>query len=244
MEPLLPVEWALKAYECVTSTMDIARLHLFPGAVIWAKSQTKGRGRHGRGWESHPGNLLCSFVLEKEKDLFRLSELAFVCAVAVGEAVASFLSKEEVLSYKWPNDILIQGCKAGGILLEVEEPFVIVGVGINLVSSPENTPYPATSLKAFCAQPLSCEKVLEKLTDSLAEKLALWKKEGFDPFRQAWLKKAHYMGQEIRLKTLPWEETSEVTGLFWGIDEQGSLLLKLPDGSIKKYATGDVFGAI
>ena len=138
----LPPEWILNSYDCVSSTMDVARLHLSHGNIIWAKFQTAGRGRQERPWEAKRGNLLCSFVIRPKIPFLRVGEAAFVSALGVGQALSYFLPDPTLLSYKWPNDILVGGRKIAGILLEVEEPFVVVGIGINIVSHPGGISYP------------------------------------------------------------------------------------------------------
>ncbi|GAO98566.1 bifunctional ligase/repressor BirA [Caedimonas varicaedens] len=237
----LPPEWILNSYDCVSSTMDVARLHLSHGNIIWAKFQTAGRGRQERPWEAKRGNLLCSFVIRPKIPFLRVGEAAFVSALGVGQALSYFLPDPTLLSYKWPNDILVGGRKIAGILLEVEEPFVVVGIGINIVSHPGGISYPVTSLGEFSPHPVDCETVLEKLVECFQQKLEVWDQKGFSPIREEWLTKAHCLGKKITLKSRSPSDNSEEQGLFYDIDQYGSLLLKFPDGIIKVYHTGDVF---
>lgn len=239
----LPSGWTLKSYDCVNSTMDVARLQLSHGNVIWAKSQTAGRGRQERPWDSQRGNLFCSFVIQPKISSLRAGEIAFVSALSVGKALDYFLPDSELLSYKWPNDILLHKKKVAGILLEIEEPFIIIGIGINIISHPKGMPYPVTSLGEFCPQPADCETLLEKLVECFQGKLELWSKKGFSPIREEWLARASCLGKEIILKSRSPSDKSAEQGLFYDISQQGSLLLKLPDGIIKVYHTGDVFFA-
>ena len=114
--------------------------------------QTAGRGRRGRRWSSPPGNLYASLILRPDAAPDRAAQLGFVAALAVADALRELAPELGEPACKWPNDILVGGHKIAGILLESEMgegqnlAFLIVGVGINLVSAPPDAEYPATSI--------------------------------------------------------------------------------------------------
>ncbi len=148
----------VRLYDSVGSTNDEARLLAREGAahgtVVTAREQIAGRGRQGRGWASPPGNLYLSAVLRLELPLARIAELSFVAALAVADAVDAVLPAGRLSTLKWPNDVLVDGAKIAGILIEQAERATIVGIGVNIGHHPANTPYPVTSLAACVPSPL------------------------------------------------------------------------------------------
>ncbi len=146
MTPLFDV----RLYDSLGSTNDEARRLAQAGAahgtVVAARQQTAGRGRVGRSWVSPPGNLYLSVLLRLDLPLARLAELSFVAALAVADMVDSFLPPDFRAALKWPNDVLVEGAKISGILIEQGETATIVGIGVNVGHCPTGTPYPVTSL--------------------------------------------------------------------------------------------------
>lgn len=243
----------LLSYEELDSTNDEARRIAegggSHGAVIWAKRQTAGRGRMGRHWVSADGNLYCSVLLAPECDIATASQLAFVAAVAAVETLMPILPDGGELSCKWPNDILLNGKKIGGILLESFETadispgqnrmvrWVIVGVGINIDSCPDKTDIPATYLKAAGVEIISAKIVISRFIHHFITTYDLWAKRGFAPVRRKWLEYAFRKGENIQVR-LP-KETLQ--GVFEGIDTRGQLLLKPAAGKRLSISAGDVF---
>ena len=213
------------------------------GAVIWAKRQTDGRGRMGRNWVSSDGNLFVSVLLKPEKSLAELSQLSFVAAVAVIEALEDLVSGNGKLQCKWPNDILLAEKKLGGILLEsfktpdCPNPWVVVGVGVNVDSFPPRTEFPATCLKDAGVELISAKIILSRFIHHFIDCYNVWNEKGFTPLRKKWL--GHAWGMEQRLcARLP---DGNIEGLCQGIDASGSLQLKLDNGKKHLVHAGDVF---
>ncbi len=156
--PVLPEGFRLHRFDTVGSTNDeakaLARAGAAPGTLVWATEQTAGRGRRGRAWLSPPGNLYLSLVLRPDGAPSRAAQLGFVAALGLGDALAPLLGPALPLSYKWPNDLLVNGKKLAGILLESETSaaggvdFVVIGIGVNIRSMPDDVEFPATSLAA------------------------------------------------------------------------------------------------
>src|SRR5258708_4173593 len=154
--PSLPGGFLLHRYDTVGSTNDEARQLARDGApggtLVWAAAQSAGRGRRGHLWQSPPGNLYLSMVLRPEAPPANAPQLGFVAALALGDALDQLAAPGLQLRYKWPNDLLAGGKKLAGILLESEMAagggldFVILGIGVNLVSAPRELEYPAPSL--------------------------------------------------------------------------------------------------
>jgi BirA family biotin operon repressor/biotin-[acetyl-CoA-carboxylase] ligase len=212
---------------------------------ITAGRQTGGRGRRGRPWVSERGNLFASLLLTDTAPPEHWPELAFVAALAIHDAVAEVApALRQQLAIKWPNDLLLGGQKFCGILIESEAGAagagsVVVGIGVNCVSHPSDTDYPATDLKAAGAE-VSAEALFTALSAKMLGRLAQWNNgEHFSTIRADWLARAAGRGQEVRLRLA---EDEVVSGRFTDVDEAGRLVLSLPDGSRKTVAAGDVIG--
>jgi BirA family biotin operon repressor/biotin-[acetyl-CoA-carboxylase] ligase len=229
--------WRIRSVDVTASTNDDVRKAVIAGEpegfVVTAKQQMSGRGRQGRVWESPAGNLYCS-VLLRPNNMPQVAGLySFVAALAVEDAVHSFLPKTPV-ALKWPNDVLVSGKKISGILLEVEGDALIIGVGINVAQHPDNALYPATSLVAEGAG-IDVPILLDRLLQRLGHWHDCMQSEGFVPIRAAWLEHAQKGALTVRLP----HET--VQGRFAGIDENGRLRLQLEGGAERSISTGDVF---
>ena len=241
----LPPFFRLAAFDTLASTSDEARRRARAGApegtVVTARVQTAGRGRQGRAWVSQSGNLHASVLLRPDAPMARAAQLGFAAGLAVADAISAFTPKASV-TLKWPNDVLLDGRKAAGILLESEGDaagrvaFVIIGIGVNLAAYPADTEFPATSLKAAVGTAPKPEAFLAALAPALALWYERWRADGFAVLRRAWLERAAGLGQALRAR-LPGET---VEGRFAGLDDDGMLLLDAPGGR-RRIAAGDVF---
>ena len=209
---------------------------------ISARSQNAGRGRRAGAWVSPPGNLYATLLLTEPAAPDCAPQLSFVTALAVHDALIECAPAiGPALKVKWPNDLLIGSAKVAGILIESEnEPrfTVAIGVGVNCVSHPSNTPYPATNLAA-AGTLVTPDAVLSALAAAMIRRLAQWGRgTGFAAIRTDWLKRAAGLGGEIRVR-LPEREFS---GHFQGLDEAGCLLVQQPGRPVEKITAGEVFG--
>ena len=196
-------------------------------SVILAKKQTAGKGRLGRKWESPEGNLYTSFVLPDFKEKSAL--ISFVIALSAGQ-ILSEITKG--IQLKWPNDILLDGRKLAGILLEKQNGKLIVGIGINLISCPKQEMlYPTTHLETS----LNSKEILEKLIFYFNHNLELFN-QGFSHIRTEYKKMLKGIGEPITVN-LP---NQTLTGIFEDLDETGALLLKR-ENKIIPILAGDVF---
>ena len=138
---------------------------------------------------------------------------------------------------KWPNDLLIDGAKISGILLERTGDAIVVGIGVNLAHHPTDTDRRATSLTAHGATPDPAD-FAETLADTFARWLSIWRGQGIAPVRSRWLERAHPVGTALTAR-LP--DGSATDGLFNGLDGDGALILRLADGTARVIHAGDVF---
>jgi BirA family transcriptional regulator, biotin operon repressor / biotin---[acetyl-CoA-carboxylase] ligase len=248
LQPKLPPGHRLVGYDKVGSTNEeakrLARGGAAEGTLVWAVEQTAGRGRRGNTWASPPGNLYLSLILRPDCSVGRAAQLGFVAALAVGDALGAIAGGLEGLSCKWPNDVLVEGRKIAGILLESElgegeiPEFVILGVGINLVSSPRGTRFPATSIAEQGVEHPSPADVLEKFAGNFHAWERRWRKDGFAPIGAAWRARATSLGEPIRVQL----ESATLCGRFRDIDQHGALLLESA-GELRRISAGEIFPA-
>lgn len=229
----------------VGSTNDEARQRIASLAgeefVVTGVRQLAGRGRRGRSWVSPAGNVYASFVVRPGAPTHRLPELSFVAALAVAGAVDDIIAGKASVRCKWPNDVLVDGAKVCGILLETAPDgggglVVIVGIGINVVSKPSDTPYPAVALAEVVPWARS-DAVFDALRHALANRVELWEREGFAKVRELWLERVDGVGGPIVARLAD----GEVHGTFTGLDESGALLLTDAEGKLHRITAGDVF---
>ena len=230
----------------VDSTNAEARRQLASGASssLWvvADEQSEGRGRYGRRWESPAGNLYATLLLIDALDIKSAGQLSFVAALAVSDVLKAH-APSALVEVKWPNDILIDGRKASGILLETcrsrgtEVEALAVGIGVNIASHPDDTAFPATCLAAHVRPAPSCDTVLGALDASFLRRYEEWRDKGFAPLREAWLERAAGLGGPL-LAALPNER---VSGIFETLAPTGELVLSLPGGATRLLSAADIF---
>jgi BirA family transcriptional regulator, biotin operon repressor / biotin---[acetyl-CoA-carboxylase] ligase len=247
-QPRLPPAYRLVRHGSIGSTNDEAKRLALEGAgertLVWALEQTAGRGRRGHAWASPYGNLYLSLILRPAYSLGRAAQLGFVAALAVGDTLDAVAGGLQGLSYKWPNDVLVNGRKIAGILLESElregeiPEFVILGVGVNLASSPQGTELSATSIAEQGLQPPSPADALEEFARNFHAWERRWSENGFAPVRTAWLARAMSLGQPIRVQL----QTATLYGRFLDIDQQGALLLESAE-ELRHISAGEIFPA-
>ncbi len=206
---------------------------------ITAARQTAGRGRHGKVWDSGQGNLAATLLLRPSGPEAVISQLSFAAALAVAQMAAQF-APDAVIQVKWPNDVLGNGKKLAGILLESAPDrggrWLAIGIGVNLVRFPRATEFPATSLAQLSIAPPSPDTAVCVLAACFAHWYDVWMNQGFETVRAAWLARAGGLGAAICAR-LPHETR---TGIFEGIDASGALLLN-EQGHVRAIAAGEVF---
>ena len=208
-----------------------------PGPLwIRADRQSAGHGRRGNPWQSQAGNLFATLLIRPEAPQSRWGELSFAAALAASDMAAAFAPAADI-RVKWPNDVLAEGRKIVGILLEAGAGALAVGLGVNLVLQPEKTPYGAVSLAGLGGEAPAPRTALLRLASDFATWYETWRAEGFVPLREAWLSRAAGLGAEATVRLAG--ET--LTGRFVGLDETGALLLGLPGGGMRKVSAGEVF---
>jgi BirA family transcriptional regulator, biotin operon repressor / biotin---[acetyl-CoA-carboxylase] ligase len=219
---------------------------------VWFCSlkQTAGRGRRGRPWETPSGNLAASLLIIPDCDSAVAASLGFVAGVALNRALGAVLSKGVVkqgldgahrIALKWPNDVLADGAKLAGILLEAQKRpdgrhAVIIGFGVNIVSAPEGLPYPATSLNRLGVD-IAAETLFGALAEEWVVAYELWDNgSNIGDILRLWRASAAGIGAEISVN----RDGGVVRGIFESIDDTGRLIVRAPDNSQIAITAGDV----
>lgn len=255
--------YRLEAHESVGSTNALALEHARAGDAgdLWVVSsrQESGRGRRGREWSTPPGNLAATLLTVGHFEPATAATLGFVAGLALSDALFAVVPEQRIavaadggdlsggrFALKWPNDVLAEGAKLSGILLESsilpDGRFAIaVGIGVNVVAHPENTPYPATSLKALGFKG-DADDLFLALSDAWVDNVRLWNAgRGLEAIRKRWLTRAAGLGAQVSIRV----DGRVARGTFETIDEACRFVIREADGSLLRIAAGDVhFGAV
>ncbi len=228
-----------------TNAEGLARLGRGEAMPAWlvADIQTAGRGRRGRPWTSELGNLFATLVLPNPAPVANLAQLCFVAGLALRDAVvaAAPLLSVDGLRLKWPNDLMLDGGKLAGILVEGSSDAsgrsaAVIGFGVNCLHHPDDLPYRATSLEEAGA-PTAPDRLLEALDLAMAVRLNQWNGgNGFASVRTDWMRHALAIGDTVSVKI----GDREVTGRFESIDNRGAMMLRRRDGVAEIVTAGDV----
>lgn len=249
-------------FDTVGSTNTLAMQAAMDGDAgkLWfaALQQTEGRGRRGRAWESPHGNLAASLLIVPNAPADSLASLGFVAGVALNTALARVIPQAAIHSaldgadgasgagrarfaLKWPNDLLSDGAKLAGIMLEASKrpdgrTAIVIGIGVNVVAAPKDVPYPATSLAALGAS-IDAATVFEALAESWVECYQTWNDgEGTPAIIRLWRERAAGIGGEVAVQ----RKDDVLRGIFETIDEAGHLIVRDDDGHRIAITAGDV----
>ncbi len=197
--------------------------------LIVADEQTSGRGRNNRKWHSYSKNLHFSFLLKPKIAINKICQLSFLSTIALGNVIDNLsnqVQKNINISYKWPNDLLINNQKIAGILIEGnliqnDYQFLVVGIGVNINKNPLDTIFPATNL---AEHQIVIDKMefLRLFLEQFSLLYQSWLDFGFAILRKIWIKKAFKYGEYLQLTI----DNQKIEGIFKDIDEIGNLLLE------------------
>ncbi|MEM7723956.1 MAG: biotin--[acetyl-CoA-carboxylase] ligase [Pseudomonadota bacterium] len=238
-----------KVYATLDSTMGEAA-RIAPGLTrptwLLALDQTAARGRRGRPWSMPKGNFAASLILRPSEPPAQVALRSFVAALALQDAFIAATGRAEPFKLKWPNDVLLNGGKVAGILLESlgsgeRVDHLIIGIGINLTVAPsqaevEPGAVPPVSLLSETGAEATPEDFLDLLAPAYAKYEAQFTTYGFGPIRTAWLANAARLGRPITART----GQADIRGTFRDVDEAGNLILDTPQGR-QPIAAADIF---
>ena len=205
-----------------------ARVGAADGTVVVADEQTAGRGRRGRSWISAPGNLFMT-ILVRPPEGSAVAQLSFVAAVALGEA----LPPGTDFRFKWPNDLLVEGRKIAGILVEADGGAAAVGIGVNTARTPDGVRETAADLGGR----REASGLAADICASFDRWYRRWLAEGFAPVREAWLSRASGIGEQVTARSA----RGAVTGRFDRLAADGALVLVDASGAETEIGAGEIF---
>lgn len=213
---------------------------------IMAHRQTAARGRRGRAWSNPAGNVAATLVMRPQGTPAQAALRSFIAALALFDAFVAATGRAGPFALKWPNDVLLNGGKVAGILLESGGQggvpgHLAIGVGVNLVTAPspaelEATAVPPVSLLSETGARVTPEEFLGLLAAAFAAHEGRFVTYGFQPIRTAWLQRAARLGEVITART----GTASATGTFETVDETGNLILQTPHGR-QAIAAADIY---
>ena len=233
-----------RVYASIDSTMaEAARLRpdLTRPTWILALEQTAGRGRRGRAWRQPSGNFSATLLFKPPGSVEARAQRSFSAALALREALVAATGREAAFALKWPNDVLLNGGKVAGILLESIGDHLAIGIGVNLVAAPapdtlEPGAVAPVSLRAETGMTVTPEALLDLIAPAFARLETQFATYGFGPVRTAWLDHAARLGEVITARTAK----TETVGTFQTVDEHGALVLKAADG-VHHIPAADVY---
>jgi BirA family biotin operon repressor/biotin-[acetyl-CoA-carboxylase] ligase len=236
-------------FDEIDSTNAEARRRAEAGEAgpLWiiADRQTEGRGRRGRRWETGVGNLAATLLLVTERAPADAALISFVTALAVFDLAARSVP-ESLIALKWPNDVMVDGRKVSGVLIESGRApdgrlWLAVGCGVNLTTPPDHPERPATAfsehLRSEVNAPPSPDQALQTLAAAFQRWAAVWDGEGPAAILAAWVARARGLGAACTARL----DQEMVEGIAEGLDADGALRLRLPGGGIRRITAGDVF---
>ena len=206
------------------------------GMWLVADRQSDGRGRQGREWIDGHGNFMGSTLVRLGPNDPPAHTLSLMVGIAVYDAVVPLLPDPSKLTLKWPNDLLLDGAKLAGILLESEGRAVVIGIGVNLSQAPKLDDR-ATIALADVTVPPARDDFAPMLARGLRDELTRWRQFGLEPLLRRWSAAAHPEGTALSVH----DGNGEVlSGTFAGLTDAGSMLLRLADGETRAIHAGDV----
>ena len=231
------------------STLSEAQRRFAAGVTrpLWilALHQTAARGRRGRPWAMPEGNFAANLILPTSDRPDRLALRSFIASLALADACVAATGRTDGFTLKWPNDVLLNGGKLAGILIESLQSGghtagASIGIGVNLAVAPGATEVEARALRPVALIEAGAQPTPEEFLDLLAPAYARYETQfatyGFAPIRTEWLNRAAHLGDTITART----GTNETTGTFETIDETGRLILTTPQGR-QAIAAADIF---
>lgn len=243
---MTPPGFRLHLHEALPSTSDtvirLAEAGEPEGLAILARRQTAGRGTQGRSWAGPSGNLHLSVLLRPAEPLRLAPQWGFLAAVAVADTLEPLLPDPGRLALKWPNDVMLGGGKAAGILAETGTDgaggiaWICLGIGVNLAEAPSVPGRVTASLAGLGITPPAPEHFAAALLAAITRRRDQRAAEGFTPIRDAWLARGPPVGTLLAIR----RQGAEISGRFEGLAEDGSLQLLADGGRVHTFASGEV----
>ena len=233
----MPIKWNVDIVDEIDSTqipvLEAAKQGKDEGFAVRALKQNNGKGRFNRKWEGDDeGNIYLSFLLRPKADISVWGQLSFVVAVALAETVNEFSPDSKQFGLKWPNDLMVNNKKSAGILLEVENKSLIVGVGVNILNHPEGK-----SCLNDIIPNINSDDFLNKFLIKISDLYDIWNVKGFLEIKKIWSNYCIMMGKLVNVSIV----NDDFQGTAVKLDEQGNLHVEKLNGELKIVSSGDVY---
>ena len=242
----LPDKYSIVTYDNIDSTNSEAKrlcsVRNMGHLVIWCMNQTHGYGKLKKYWESCSGNLTFSIIIPHKYHAQIVGHFLFIAALSVYHSVLSIFKRHNInkkISLKWPNDILIDGAKLSGILIEnleskMHNNHMIIGIGINITEKPEGIN--SCSLSDFTEEKIDISEIMVSILNHIESYRNKWLLNGFDDIKSEWLSHAHNIRQEILIST----PSKKIKGIFTSINSDGAILITLKSGLSTAITIGEI----
>ena len=204
--------------------------------AVSAANQTAGRGRFNRVWQTPDGNIAVTIVVPLPPNKPSLSSVSLMTGLAIHDALAFFIQNTNI-HIKWPNDILIDGAKVSGTLIEADSRALYVGIGINRAVAPVGVPYPTATLEQFTCQ--EAPQIVKALVSRWCEYFDMWHTYGFVSLKTSYMSRMSRLNESVEV-SFDAGKTDKISGVCRGVDDLGNLLIENKNGEIKPYNYGEI----
>ena len=239
IKPVYKIDnFSIYHYGEITSTADAVKDEFFNNIkdkfVVVADNQSVGRGRGAKSWSSLGGNLFANIVIPISGDISKYSQMSFVMGLVISDIVSNITPDNTKVEVKWPNDVLVNGAKICGVLLEIVNNKLSIGVGFNVKSAPVIPDYETCCLSDLGVNVDKLE-ILNQLIERFNQWFDAWEKQGFDVILSMWKSRAKGIGSPIKVNLA----TETITGTFVDVNGDGAIVLET-DAGRKLINSGEV----
>ena len=234
----------LKILDTCSSTNDIAiksaKRGSSEGSSFLSYSQTNGRGRNSNQWVSIKGNLHLSTILRPKTNKIYWHQLSLIIGLSIFETLINLGVERKKIELKWPNDVLVQKRKISGVLLESFDDFIVAGIGLNILKTPQNeTKWYTTKLKNHINKEFSLKYIANIILKNIFSNYHIWEEKGFNFFKNKINKSIYNINNKIVLKLN--SQSDEISGVFLGLGDNGSLKVKVGNQCLDYYSVESFF---
>ncbi len=234
----------LNILQTCSSTNDIAianaKKGLPEGSSYLSYLQTNGRGRNNNQWESMNGNLFLSTIFRPTTSKSNWNQLSLIIGLSIFETLIKLGVDKNIIELKWPNDVLVQKSKISGVLLESFNDFIVAGIGLNILKTPQNeTKWNTTKLYDHIDNDFSLKHIANTILKIIFENYAIWQNKGFNFFRNKINKYIYNINNKIVIKLN--NQSMNVSGVFLGLGDNGSLKIKVGNEYLEYYSIESFF---
>ena len=241
-------KYVLHYYDVIDSTNLEAKRLIRKGIsghhIVWSISQESGYGKASRVWQSGSGNITFSLIIEHSYSENIICQLLFVIAVGIREVIEKMFNDHNIhpeIKIKWPNDIMVDGRKISGIMIEnlkslEGKSFLVIGVGININYDSIISNLVTNSFKKYNIENIDLKLFIKDIIDSFEKHKDLWSKNGLMPIKKLWMENAYNLGNKVTVTN----GESIIIGIFNGIDDHGSINILTESGLTSVVSIGEI----